>query len=83
MMRAALPLALFAGLAACAEEPPADDTPNETNLAAEGHLDPNQAVGGDELSPVPEAVDDMVANGSGNVSGNEALPPPAIPGETR
>ncbi len=35
------------------------------NLAAEGGADLNAAIGGDELSPIPEAEDDMIANDSG------------------
>jgi hypothetical protein len=36
------------------------------------------AISGDELSPIPEAEDDMIANGSGvgNAVGNEAPPQP-------
>jgi len=36
--------------------------------------DVNTAIGGDELSPIPEAEDDIAANMSG--TGNLAAPPP-------
>ena len=35
------------------------------NLAAEGGADLNQAIGGDELEPIAEAEDDMIADDSG------------------
>ena len=40
--------------------------------------DLNSAIGGDELSPIPEAEDDVAANMSG--AGNVAVPPPPAPG---
>jgi hypothetical protein len=51
---------------------------NETNTAAEEAGDLNLAIGGDELSPIPEAEDDMIANDTGgaNLAGNAAQPAP-------
>ncbi len=55
------------------------------NAAAEGE-DLNMAISGDELSPIPEAEDDMIANESaaGNVAGNQSGPgDPAAQGGQR
>jgi hypothetical protein len=54
---------------------------NQTNDAAAEGEDLNMAIGGDELSPIPEAEDDMVANssGDGNAAANTAAPPPPAP----
>ena len=47
------------------------------NLAEEG-FDANMAVGGDEIAPIPEAEDDMIANNSSAASSiNAAAAPPA------
>jgi hypothetical protein len=51
---------------------------NAANTSAAEGEDLNMAISGDELSPIPEAEDDMIANGSGvgNAVGNEAPPQP-------
>lgn len=69
-------------LAACASGG-GNASNNAANVAAqEGLQDINAAIGGDELSPIPEAEDDMAANaaragngaGPGNVIANDSLP---------
>ena len=53
---------------------------NQSNDAAAEGEDLNMAISGDELSPIPEAEDDMIANGSGvgNAVGNQAAPQPPV-----
>ena len=60
-----------------------DGQANISNTAApslEETGDLNAAIGGDEISPIPEAEDDVAANmsGTGNLSagGNLVAPPP-------
>jgi hypothetical protein len=50
---------------------------NQSNDAAAEGEDLNMAISGDELSPIPEAEDDMVANNS--VQAESSLPPPYTP----
>jgi len=71
---AAAALAVLA-LAACGEA-----QTNISNAAApEAETgDLNSAIGGDEISPIPEAEDDLAANMSG--TGNVTAPPPPAPG---
>jgi hypothetical protein len=56
----------------------ANNSANEANVAAQEGTDLNIAIGGDELSPIPEAEDDMIANNSaaGNAAANRAAPAP-------
>ncbi len=53
-----------------------DASANEANAVAAEGGDLNIAISGDELSPIPEAEDDMIANNSAaaNVAGNGAGP---------
>jgi len=46
----------------------ANEAANSVNVAAEEGIDPNMMIGGDELSPIPEAEDDMIANNSAAAS---------------
>jgi hypothetical protein len=66
-------------LAACSESE-GNVSANQTNEAAAEGEDLNMAISGDELSPIPEAEDDMIANGSGvgNAVGNQAAPQPPV-----
>ena len=84
---------LLAGLSACSRGG-GNDSNSANIIVEEGDLD--SAIGGDELSPNPEAEDDMIANssgvGNGTGSGNSAgganasappqppVQPPPIPG---
>ena len=47
---------------------------NATNLAEEG-FDANLVVGGDEIAPIPEAEDDMIANNSSAANSLNATTP--------
>lgn len=79
MKRLLLPvLCLLALLPACRGSAGNQST-NDANSAAEEGIDLNLAISGDELSPIPEAEDDMIANNSaaGNASANAAAPAPA------
>ena len=75
MTRVPLGLALFALLAACSGGEGANSANASNEAAAEGG-DLNMAISGDELSPIPEAEDDMIANDSAgaNMAGNAAAP---------
>jgi hypothetical protein len=66
-------LCLLALLAACGGGA-GDQSANDANSAAEEGIDLNLAISGDELSPIPEAEDDMIANqaGSANLAGNQS-----------
>jgi hypothetical protein len=81
MRRLLAGLGLVAALAGCGGG--ADNQANNSaDVDAEEGIDPNMMIGGDEISPIPEAEDDMAANqaaGGGNVTGNGAqtAPPPA------
>jgi hypothetical protein len=76
---------IFASLLALAATACAREGSNESqeanNLVAEGGADLNAAIGGDELSPIPEAEDDMIANDS-RAAANQApagnQPAPAL-----
>lgn len=73
-------LGLLAALSACTSGSRANNQAVADNVAAqEGLQDLNAAIGGDELSIIPEAADDLAGNRSG---ANLAAPPPAIPGNT-
>jgi hypothetical protein len=65
-------LCLLALTAACGGA--GNNSANEANAAAEEGGDLNMAIGGDELSPIPEAEDDMIANDvdAGNAAANGA-----------
>jgi hypothetical protein len=71
---AALPLAGLALLAACSGGGEGNQAGNDANEAAAEGEDLNMAISGDELSPIPEAEDDMIANNSSgaNIAGNAA-----------
>jgi hypothetical protein len=75
-------LTLLALLAACGGGA-ANNSANEANTAAAEGTDLDLAIGGDELSPIPEAEDDMIANQTGganiagNAAGNGTAPAPA------
>jgi len=56
--------------AACARDG-GNQSQDADNLAAEGGAELNAAIGGDELSPIPEAEDDMIANDS-RAAGNRS-----------
>ena len=74
MIRAApLALAALALLAACSRGA-GNEASNDANSAAAEGEDLHMAIGGDELSPIPEAEDDMIANDStgANLSRNTA-----------
>ena len=75
--RGLLALCAAALLAACSRGGEGNAAANDANAAAEGQ-DLNMAIGGDELSPIPEAEDDMIANNSSgaNIAGNAAAPTP-------
>lgn len=82
-MRLIGPAFLAAGLLAltgCARDG-GNESDNAVNVAAEeGIEDLNSAVGGDELTPDPEADDDMARNGARDRgAGNAAAPAPATP----
>ncbi|WP_166041051.1 hypothetical protein [Sphingosinicella sp. YJ22] len=62
-------------LAACGDAETNISNNATSNVAVTGDL--NSAIGGDELSPIPEAEDDAAANLSDT---NLAAPPPAVPG---
>ncbi len=82
MRRLALALGSLALLAGCSQGGGNNVAANDANAAAAEGEDLNMAISGDELSPIPEAEDDMIANGSGvgNAVGNQAAPqPPAGP----
>ena len=71
---------LFAALGALALAACGDAQTNISNAAAPNPAetgDINSAIGGDELSPIPEAEDDAAANLSDT---NLAAPPPPAPG---
>lgn len=72
---------LFAALGALALAACGDAQSNISNSAAAANAsvtgDLNSAIGGDELSPIPEAEDDNAANLSDS---NLAAPPPPAPG---
>ena len=72
---AAAALAALA-LAACGEDQGNTSNTAAINPAETGDL--NSAISGDELSPIPEAEDDLAANMSEN--GNLSAPPPPTPG---
>lgn len=72
-MRRLVPALLLALLAACGAGA-GNNSANDANAAAEEGGDLNMAIGGDELSPIPEAEDDMIANDT--ASGNAATPEP-------
>ncbi len=72
-MRRLVPALLLALLAACGGGA-ANNSASDANAAAEEGGDLNMAIGGDELSPIPEAEDDMIANDT--ASGNGATPEP-------
>ena len=63
-------------LAACGEAQ--TNTSNGAAPNPEETGDLNSAIGGDEISPIPEAEDDVAANMSG--TGNLVAPPPSVPG---
>ena len=63
-------------LAACGDAPTNVSSNAASNAAVTGDL--NSAISGDELSPIPEAEDDLAANMSEN--GNLSAPPPPTPG---
>ena len=71
---------LLLSLAGCSRSQTNAAANASNDLAAEGG-DLNMAIGGDELSPIPEAEDDMIANssGAGNSAANNAAPPPPAP----
>lgn len=80
-----LTVGLLAGLAACSRGGSGNDVGNDANVAAQEGVDLNSAISGDELSPIPEAEDDMIANGNrgahlaGNdLAGNAAAPAPQV-----
>jgi hypothetical protein len=78
-------LSLLALLAACGGGA-ADNSANEANAAAAEGTDLDLAISGDELSPIPEAEDDMIANqtGGANIAGNRSGPgDPAAQGGQR
>ena len=63
-----------------------NNSANDANSAAEEGIDLNLAISGDELSPIPEAEDDMIANqtGGANLAGNQSGPgDPAAQGGQR
>ncbi len=62
-------------LAACGDAQTNISNTAAPNASVTGDL--NSAIGGDELSPIPEAEDDAAANLS---DANLAAPPPAVPG---
>ncbi len=70
---------LIAGLAACSGGEANNSVNGANELVEEGDL--NMAIGGDELSPIPEAEDDLAANmanqsapGNGAAASNQAAP---------
>ncbi|HEY0115326.1 MAG TPA: hypothetical protein VGB54_06360 [Allosphingosinicella sp.] len=85
--RALLAAGLLLGLTACSRGGGGNESDNAANIAAQEGLDPNMMIGGDEISPIPEAEDDMAANANagGNVAGNAAgaarpyTQPPPVP----
>ncbi len=79
-MKRAGPFALcaLALLAACSRGD-GNAAGNDANMAAAEDGALNMAIGGDELSPIPEAEDDMIANNSAAANGS-GEPAPAGPG---
>lgn|GEM_PF-5239717 len=79
MRRLLAAAAALLALAACGRGQ-GNASANEANAVADEAGDLNQAISGDELSPIPEAEDDMIANSSGaNLTANAAAPAPQPP----
>ncbi len=73
MRRGALVLAALALLGGCSRGD-TNAAANNAEAAAPEDGDLNMAISGDELSPIPEAEDDMIAN---NSAGGSVAPPNA------
>ncbi len=60
-----------------------NESARQANAAVPEGDDLNMAISGDELSPIPEAEDDMIANQSGAANAAAPAPQPAPAAQTR